>query len=117
MRENVARLRQLLHEATDTVLVSEQERTSRSNFEYFELYSPPVMSVEYSPRSRYMRRISRVAASYGWQSEVARFIDHADAVTLAELSDAQIEALSNWLQQLEDCVQHGLGAPEMPPAV
>jgi hypothetical protein len=116
MREHVARLRKLLHEAADGAVVTDQERSARSNFEYFELFSPPALSVESTHRAKAFRLISRISNGYGWQAEVARFLDNRDASALTELDDDAVDQLASWMTQLEDCVQSGLGAPEMPPA-
>jgi hypothetical protein len=116
MRENVARIRQLMQEAAPAETYSEMERKIRSDFEYFDLHSPAIPRVESSPRSRAIRIVSRIMTSYGWESEVARWLDMAGAGTLLELDDTQLFGLEYRLIQLEECIQFGMGAPDAPPA-
>jgi hypothetical protein len=82
----------------------------------------PVVVLPVSPvlgqdaRSRKEREILRIASWYNWGSEIARALDAAGAITMAGLSDDELERLYQRMRALEECVQEGLDPPDAPPA-
>lgn len=72
--------------------------------------------VEQSPRARAIREVTRIAAWYGWGDEVVRALDGECVVTLSALSPVGLEQLVARMRQLEECVQNGGDAPDVPPA-
>lgn len=115
MRDKVARLRQLLSEA---VPVDQGKTQSQAEawrmFQGFDSLACP--SAPMNRRAKTIREINRIAAWYGWGSEIQRALDAADAESLAALDDQLLEGLRLRLQNLEDCVQAGMGPPDAPPA-
>lgn len=104
MRENVARLRQLLSEAVPDA----QKSRGPSNSDLFV--------IDASPRAKAEREITRIATWYCWQTEVIRFLDNENALTLGGLSIDAIYRLLVRVQKLEDCVREGLDPPDCVPA-
>jgi hypothetical protein len=69
-----------------------------------------------SPRERAMREIARIARWYGWSTEIERALDAAGVPSLPQLNDRDLGSLLHRMQQLEECIQTGSGAPDAPPA-
>lgn len=112
MRDKVERLRQLLAEATP---LQGPELPTASN----EPLAPGdfrSIVLDDSPRARNEREIMRIAAWYNWGNEIVRAIDRAGTVSMAGMSDVEIDTLLKRMQVLEECVQEGLDPPDSPPA-
>lgn len=116
MRDQVARIRQLMLEAAPIEVFTDSERSARSRFEYYEANCDPLPRFDRSPRQRAIRQILRIVNSYGWQCELAAFLDRHDVESPDQLDQAGLAALAHRMNQLEECVQNGLGAPDAPPA-
>lgn len=115
-RERVARLRQLMAEATPSRPVqSAAEVDGWRAYNHF-ITNVPAPQLEASARELALRRINRIATWYGWGNEVQCWLDKWNVTTLAALDDDAIEALDQRLMNLEECVQIGMGAPDAPPA-
>jgi len=112
--EKVARLRQLMSEALPRE-TEPPDRKHRRDWLYFESNAAPLVLAQ-SPRARAQREIERIARTYGWQGEIERALDRAEAVTIDALDEIEISALRDRMRSLEECVQEGLDAPEAPPA-
>ncbi len=116
LQEKVARLRQLMSEATPSG-PSKAEAEARHAFQLYELNYPRApLVVAQSPRARMQREIERIAAWYGWTSEVIRALDAHQASTMDALDDDAISALFERMRMLEDCAQQGCDSPDSPPA-
>lgn len=116
MRDRVERLRQLLAEATPMHPPNEAGLMLASN--EAAPTGPDWRSIvlDDAPRARAEREIMRIASWYGWGAEIVRAIDAAGCVSMAGMSNAQIEALQTRMKVLEECVQEGLDPPDAPPA-
>ncbi|MBN8260978.1 MAG: hypothetical protein J0L59_01480 [Xanthomonadales bacterium] len=115
-REKVARLRQLLSEAVPTAPAqSIAENEAWRAFQHFESFNP-IPPAPQNRRARRMREIQRIAAWYGWTDEVQREIDESYAESMGSLPDERLDALYDRMRNLEECAQHGIGAPDAPPA-
>ena len=117
--EKVTRLRQLLSEATP----AEARPPRISNHERRQLAHADSIHAQKSasattPTSRgiIIRRINQIASWYGWEHEIQRSLDAKRTSFLSALNDKDLEAVLARLNQLEDCVQNGLGPPDAPPA-
>lgn len=113
--DKVARLRQLMSEA---IPVHHEQRTAaderiRVVMHYDYCSADPL---DQTPRARAVRAIKRIGAWYGLSTEIGRALDAARASTLQELGDDEIDTLLEQMQQLEQCIQHGLGSPYAPAA-
>ena len=116
MREHVARIRQLMLEAAPLEVFNEAERRAKRDFEYYDLNLERIPRIDGSNRSRTIRRVLRIVNSYGWHAALATLLDHHNVESLDELNDIDLAAIDQRMQQLEECIQHGLGAPDAPPA-
>lgn len=118
MRDNVARVRALLEQATrkPTKPISAAESEVRRAFELYEFNTAPGEPLDQSPKARREREIARIARWYGWGDEIARHLDAAGVGSLSALSDDSSEALLERLQRLETCMQEGLDPPDAAPA-
>ena len=67
-------------------------------------------------RSVQIHEIRRISRWYGWDAEIAHALALAGARALTALDDPALAALLARMQQLEACIQHGLGPPDAPPA-
>lgn len=92
------------------------EGRARRDFALYEFNAAPPPVLEQTPRARAEREIGRIAAWYGWASEITRALDCAGAVSFAGLEEHQVEQLLARMRQLEDCAQSGLDGPDTPPA-
>lgn len=110
MRDKVARLRQLMSEAVPQVnkplLVFPSNCSGVTE----------TTQLEQTPRSRRMRRILRIAEINQWPQVLEIALDNAQASTLAELGDEDLEALLEQMLHLEDCMQVCADSPLSPPA-
>lgn len=100
MRDNVARLRQLLQEAVPEKPASTAE----------------LFSLDQTPRARLEREVTRIATLYGWQAEVVHFLDRHEALGLIALSIEQLELLQQRMRKLEECLLEGFDHPDCAPA-
>lgn len=113
----LAQLRRLIEDAFETpapepALSSETQQ--QPAFQRYEFNSArPVL--EQSPRARAIREVMRIATWYGWVGEIERALDVARVSSLPQLNDANLGLLLQRMQQLEECVQTGVGAPDAPP--
>ncbi|MDC7806400.1 hypothetical protein PQS31_06125 [Luteimonas sp BLCC-B24] len=117
MRDKVSQLRKLLGEATPSprIVTNDAEGEAWRRFQQFEAYSAPA-PLESSWRAIAAREITRIAAWYGWTSEIQRTLDETNVDLLSALSDEDLTRLRNRMRHLEDNAKHGLGAPDAPPA-
>lgn len=115
-RDKVTRLRQLLSEAVPaTPPKSTAETDAWRAFQYYGSNAiPPALDVRWQAKA--VREINRIAIWYHWTAEVQRFIDNTGVCSLAALDDSELRTLHARMKGLEDCVQHGYGAPDAPPA-
>lgn len=116
-RDKVSQLRKLLSEATPspTTVRNDTETEAWRRFQQFESYAAPA-PLESSWRARAVREITRIAAWYGWTNEIQRVLDAANLDMLAMLDDSALNELRDRMTHLEECAQHGIGAPDAPPA-
>lgn len=116
-REKVSQLRKLLSEATPspTVLRNDAENEAWRHYQQFESFTAPP-PLEASPRARAIREITRIAAWYGWSSEIQRELDDQGVGFVSSLDDDALSLLRSRMKQLEECAQHGIGPPDAPPA-
>lgn len=116
-REKVSQLRKLLSEATPspTAVRNDAESEAWRRFQQFEAYTAPP-PLESSWRAKASREIQRVGAWYGLTDEIQRALDDAGVDLIAALNDDYLEALRDRMRLLQDNVQHGIGAPDAPPA-
>lgn len=93
-----------------------RETLALQRFHYYEFnsYQGPVL--DQTRRARAMREIERIATWYGWEREIARAMDAAQVMVLADMDEEALYALKARLRTLEDNVQHGLDSPDAPPA-
>jgi len=117
MRDKVTRIRALLEEAKPSRhRESTAEAAAARGFRHFEGSDPFAYVLDQSPRARTYREVIRLATRYGWQREVDSALDRARAMTLATMSDEDLEQLLQRLRTLEDCLHNGIGSPDAPPA-
>lgn len=113
----LAQLRRLIEDAAETpasepALSSETQQ--RRAFQHYE-FNTGHPALEQSPRARAIREITRIATWYDWVGEIERALDVAGVTSLPQLNDANLGVLLRRMQQLEECVQTGVGAPDAPP--
>jgi hypothetical protein len=118
MRDNVARVRELLSQAKRKPTKPEPaaELQLRRAFELYEFNSAPAVLLEQTPRARAERETVRIATWYGWMAEIARALDMEGATSIESLSDDGLGLLLDRLQRLEHCMQEGLDPPDCAPA-
>lgn len=73
-------------------------------------------ALEQSHRARSVREINRIAASYGWGTEVARALDRAGASYLSDLHDQEVTDLADHMRNLLDCANTACDHMESLPA-
>src|SRR5687768_1375281 len=116
MQDKVTRLRQLLSESIPQESgPGAKETAAKQAYQLFELNTAPPIVVIQTPRARNEREIERIATWYGWSGEIVRALDKARALTMAGLSDDDIEELLERMKRLEECVREGLDCPDAPP--
>jgi hypothetical protein len=118
MRDNVARVRALLNQATrePTKPLSAVEAELQRAFAFYEFNTAPAEPLDQSPRARTEREIGRIARWYGWDGEISRHLDRCNAGSVSALSDEASAQLLDRLQRLETCMQEGLDPPDSAPA-
>ena len=119
MRDNVARVRQLLSEAVEAkqaLLNNSTEARIRRQFDLHESNVGAPVLIDQSARARALRQIRRIATWYGWQNEIEAALDLAAVSSVEGLGDDQVAALHQRLAGLEDCAQNALDSPDAPPA-
>lgn len=116
-RDKVSQLRKLLSEATPSPTVARNDVESEAwrRFQQFESYSAPP-PLDTSWRALASREIQRIGAWYGLTDEIQRALDHAGVDLIASLCDDDLESLRDRMRLLHENVQHGIGAPDAPPA-
>jgi len=116
-RDKVSQLRKLLSEATPspTTIRNDAETEAWRRYQQFEAYTAP-LPLESSWRAKASREIQRIGAWYGLTDEIQRALDDAGEELIAALDDGELEALRDRMRLLQDNVQHGIGAPDAPPA-
>jgi hypothetical protein len=108
MRDQVAKIRRLLAEATPLDVPQYGPVAVHG-------HEPPA-DLHQSPRARSEREILRIAAWYNWGPEITRFLDAYSVISLCGLPIEGLNRLLDRMKQLEDCVQMGFDAPDAPPA-
>lgn len=93
-----------------------RETLALQAFQYYEFNTNQGPVLEQTRRARALREVERIVSWYGWQRELTRAMDAAEAVTLADLDDDALYALKARLRQLEDAAQNGFDSPDAPPA-
>lgn len=116
LQARVTRLRSIIAEAAAAEPAkSETEQDEWRRYQRFA-DNDPLPAFETSRRAIAVRAINRIATSYGWISEIQRFLDRAGASSVSALDDDQVDALLDRMAQLEDCMHHCCDPPDMPPA-
>lgn len=76
----------------------------------------PPPPLDMAPAAVLIRRINRIALSYGWQSAVAHYLDTRGVGYLADLTLPQLEDLADRLDGYVDAAVHGHSIPDELPA-
>ena len=116
LQARVTRLRQIIAEAIPAEPAKTfQEEDAWQRYQQFAA-NDPLPAQDISPRAIAVRTINRIATSYGWISEIQRFLDRHRASSISALDDDQVDALLERMCALEDCMHAGCDPPDMPAA-
>lgn len=123
LRERVNRLRELMQEASpapperprEEPDSSSQEADAWRRFAAFAA-NDPLPAADDSEEAIAIRTINRIAVTYGWPSEVQRYLDRHRASSLSVLDSDQLAELCQHMLNLEDCAHHGYSPPDSPAA-
>lgn len=116
LQAKVSRLRQIISEA---IPVEPQKPASEVDaWRRYQAFAAndPLPAFDTSERAKQVREINRIATSYGWISEIQRYMDQADATSIASLDDDQVTELHERMCTLETCAREGFDPPDVPAA-
>ena len=72
--------------------------------------------VDVSPRAKRMRAIMRIADMYGWHSAITHFLELKGVSYLSDLSNPQLEDLSDRMEGYVDAAMMGASLEDCLPA-
>ena len=116
LQARVSRLRQIIAEAVPVEPAKTLDEADAWRRFQAHAANDPLPAYDASASARQIRSINRIGASYGWISEIQRFLDRHEASSLSALTEEQIEAMHEHFVTLEDCAREGFDPPDCPVA-
>lgn len=113
------RVREILQEARPAAaeqLVGEAPETQLQRAFQLYQFNVGLAPIEQTPRARAEREIHRIALTYNWPGEVARFLDRHGAASLAGLDEDTIDELLAHMRKLLDRAMSACDSDEDLPA-